>query len=181
MDTVNPEPGVGTAVLRVPLSKVLQVLAGCAAFVLCGAVLINTGSAVVGWLSIAFFGLGGAVSGVRMLQSGMPVLNLSPEGFVIGSTRTARRRPLIPWQAVRGISVRRSGRRQQRVWIDLEPGYPVWRRSRAFTRSIFGGDLMLAFDYGMTADGLAALLVAWRDHWARVGGGHDGSDLPSTP
>lgn len=99
---------------------------------------------LIGWLSIAVFGLFGAIALWRLLMQRGPVITFSPEGF-----RDIRvTHDIVPWTAIADLDTwRMSG--QQVMIVGLKPDEEQKLRLTAIARMSRGANARLG------ADGLA--------------------------
>jgi hypothetical protein len=114
---------------------------------------------VVGWVGVAFFGLGLFVFAAQFVQ-GASSLTLDPEGFTVVSLWRRRR---YHWREVQDFHVRAVG---QQVMILFDVPADGGRAART-SRALFGVSHGLPDSYGLRPEQLAAFMALVRD-WANT-------------
>ena len=142
--------------LRPSRLRLVGLLLVCAAFVAVGVAALHQ-SALVGWLCIVFFGLGGGIAVVSLFP-GASYLRLTDEGFELCAA--FRKTPMIPWGDVSEFRVARLPRGGRMVVFD-------WRKERTgglqkISRTLVGANAGLGQQYGMKHQALADLMNEWR-------------------
>ena len=107
---------------------------------------------VVGWISITFFGLGIPLS-LLMLVPGFSYLKIQRHGFTM---RHSWRKYSFRWDEISDLTLV-SGPQGSRVAFNVHQ--PGARRS-ALLREMYGRDMMLLDNYGLSAPELCALMQA---------------------
>ena len=134
----------------------LMLLALSGIFVVLGLFVLQDHS-ILGWLMVAFFGLGVLVAIVTLVP-GSSYLELSPSGIAV---RTLYRTWHVSWSDVSDFFVSRVGGRAMVCW-NYSSSYSASRRGRKISRSIAGVEAGLPDTYGLSAAELADLLNQWR-------------------
>jgi hypothetical protein len=140
--------------------KWLLVLAGCLAFVTIG-IFFRGDNPVVGWLSIAFFGLGVPVAGA-MLLPGAAGLVLDADGFDVTNMF---RRYRVRWINVTGFTVASvpPSLNKMVVYDDAAGKHNLLGE---ISTGLVGRNAGLPDTYGMAAADLAQLMAGWRERAA---------------
>jgi hypothetical protein len=138
-------------VLRMPRRKALFLFGASSLFVAIGW-WMHLQAPVVGWTCIVFFGLGIPIS-LLMLIPGFSQLALRSNGFTM---RHSWRRLDLRWDEISDLTVV-SGTQGARVAFNVTK--PSVRRS-AMLREMYGRDLLLSDNYGLSASDLCALMQA---------------------
>jgi hypothetical protein len=100
-----------TLLLHPRRAKLVGLLLVSAAFVATGVWMVRAGQ-WLGWLGIAFFGLGVAVSGLQLLPNST-YLRMGPDGFTVCTLFRSRS---CRWSDVKAFEVRRVGRTEMVVF-----------------------------------------------------------------
>jgi len=142
-------------ILTTSRRKPVFVLLCSLAFVLGGCWTVHR-APVVGWACILFFGLGIPAS-LLMFIPGSCCLVLRPDGFLM---RRMWRRWFFRWDEVADFTVVQGVQGPRVAWNITRPG----TRRSAFLREMYGRDLMLPDNYGLSAQDLCAMMTERRDH-----------------
>ena len=134
----------------------LMLLGLSGGFVVLGLFVLRDHS-VLGWLTVAFFGLGVLVALITLVP-GSSYLELSPSRITV---RTLYRTWHVNWSDVSEFFVSRVGARSMVCW-SYSPGYSAARRGREISRSLAGVEAGLPDTYGLSAAELSDLLNQWR-------------------
>lgn len=150
-DLLHPE----SLVLRPSKKKFVGLLMISAGFVVTGLWLLQNGdiSPTLGWVCVAFFGLG-TVVGVATLLPGAAYLRLEPEGFTMCSLY---RSAFYRWSDVSEFVVGRVGM-QSMVMFEYSSQRTDAATLRAVNAALFGHQAALPDTYGMTHEALVDLL-----------------------
>lgn len=151
-------PGREPVTLRPRRLKGLALIAVCVAFAVVGAI-VGADGKLVGWLVLAFFGLGAAVIAASLV-SGSSYLRLDGDGFEVRALFRAGR---FGWSEVANFRPFRTPGGSF-VGFDFAPGFEP--RAAVISRDLAGVEGGLPDTYGLTPDQLAALLTTWQDWYA---------------
>lgn len=125
-------------------------------FVVLG-LLIAKDHSILGWFTVAFFGLGVLVEIVTLVP-GSSYLELSSSGITV---RTLYRTWHVNWSDVSDFFVSRVGGRDMVCW-NYSSSYSASLRGRKISRSLAGVEAGLPDTFGLSATELANLLNQWR-------------------
>jgi hypothetical protein len=167
--------------LRPSKKKWTLMLLGSIAFVIGGTFIINhggPGSAVIGWTSICFFGLGIPIS-LLWLVPGWNTLVLTPDGLSVKIFGRVRNAWIIKWSDISNFSVMEFHRpttifyRRPLKMASLSYASPIrdkmpFRQVRRMDslRLKYGCDGVLPDTYGMKVESLVELLNEWRTKYS---------------
>ena len=138
--------------LRPKPTKWLAVALGSLAFVLIGIWMVRSRD-MLGWLSIAFFGLCLAVSLICLLPKAS-YLRLTPDGFTMCSLFRAH---TIRWDDVEGFGVSRVFTNKM-VMFNYVESYQRSPKLRSFNTELTGFEAAIPDSYGLRHEDLADLL-----------------------
>ena len=152
-------------------------LLGSIAFVVAGWFIIKmggAGNAIIGWIGIAFFGLGIPIS-LLMLVPGLNALTLTPEGFSLKHLGRTRKVWNIKWSDISEFSVMEMPKalpfpnhvQMKKVGMNYAPSLrdqlsPSRIRLADWNRRRVGCDGALPDTYGLKVEELVTLLNEWR-------------------
>lgn len=142
--------------LRTSVRKAVLLTLVSAIFVT-GGILMLGDDPVLGWASIAFFGLG-MIVGLVMLVPGASSLHLTADGFEQRAVFSPSE--MTPWRDIERFVVYQVGV-SSRVGFMYADGYDRRRPGRAVARALSGVEGALADTYGMRAGELAELMNRW--------------------
>jgi hypothetical protein len=159
-DTSKPEP---RDVLTFVASrrKALLVLFISICFVALG-VWMTSERPVLGWLTVAFFGLGIPVSLLTLLPNCM-YLRLDEEGFEMGSPI---RKHKFKWTDVADFHIGSiSGAKM--IAITFYPEYKGQRLARSVAATVSGMEAAIPNQYNATLEQILEALTTWRERYGR--------------
>jgi hypothetical protein len=151
----------GPVVLPPSRRKWLLVMLICGAFTASGLFLMPRGE-VKTWLTVAFFGLGTAVS-ITMLLPGAGGLTLSREGFKVTSLFRSH---FVVWAQATDFMAHRIPPAMKQMVLYNDAGAKHGTLGKINT-GLTGRNGALPDTYGMRADALAALMSKWRERALR--------------
>jgi len=158
--TLDQPPIIVTA----SLWKTFAYLAISFVFVLLGILMIFTEGAGlivwVGWMWVAFFGLGTLVMIARTVAP--PILTLSPDGV---SCFTGLKTVQYGWRDVHNFRVFRVSLSTKMVGFDFRPDFPKHAGIRRLNKSVFGFEGAFGPGWRISNAALAELLDSARARW----------------
>lgn len=137
--------------------QLILLLIGCGFLLATGIGLLAIGDARYGWWCVGVFGFFTLAAIVSMLP-GSSSLNLDPEGMMICSYY---RKTFVRWADVQEFIPVQVRFRVMVGWKFIA-SYPRHRIGREASSVLAGVEAALPSSYGMSAEGLSALLNDWR-------------------
>jgi len=141
--------------------KALLVLLGSICFVAIG-VWMTSERPVLGWLTVAFFGLGIPVA-LFLLLPNSTYLRLDEEGFEMGSFLRKHR---FKWTDVTDFRIG-SIRGAKMIAIAFHPEYQQHRLGRTVAATLSGMEGAIPNQYNATLEEILEALTTWRQRYGR--------------